>query len=151
MLLRRFPKSSLARDSYVAITKVYKTMSEEEYADPDFLDLAGINIKKFKMDFPQDPKIRDAEEVLSSMMEVFAKDLYKTAQFYERTKKPKASIIYYTKITTKYPNTKIAMQSQERLNRLLPKYGNKEEKVTISQEEPSVIVDNSSVDVIEVQ
>jgi outer membrane protein assembly factor BamD (BamD/ComL family) len=148
VLLRRFPKNSLARDSYVAITKVYKTMSEKEYADPDFLDLAGINIKKFKMDFPQDPKIMEAEGIVSSMMEVYAKDLYKTAQFYERTKKPKASIIYYTKITAKYPDTKIAMQSQERLNRLLPKYGNKDEKIVTTQ---SVIVDNSSLDVIEVQ
>lgn len=151
VLLRRFPKSSLARDSYVAITKVYKTMSEEEYADPDYLDLAGINIKKFKMDFPEDPKISEAEEILYAMMEVYAKDLYKTAQFYERTKKPKASIIYYSKIMNKYPNTKIAMQSRERLNVLLPKYGNKEESLIIPQNGIPVIVDNSSLDSAEMQ
>ncbi|MBS0627846.1 MAG: tetratricopeptide repeat protein [Verrucomicrobia bacterium] len=150
-LLRRFPKSPLARDSYVAITKVYKIMSEKEYADPDFLDLAAINIKKFKADFSEDPKIAEAQEILQSMMEVYAKDLFKTAQFYERTKKPKASIIYYTKIMSKYPNTKIAMKSQERLNVLLPKYGNKEEKINIPQKAIPIIVDNSSVDSIERQ
>lgn len=151
ILLRRFPKSPLARDSYIAITKIYKTMSEKEYADPDFLDLAGINIKKFKMDFPGDPKIDKAEEILSAMMEIYAKDLYKTAQFYERTKKPKASIIYYSKIVGKYPNTKTAMQSQERLDILVPKYGNKEEKLRSSKNVPSVIVDNSAVDAVEMQ
>ncbi|MES2199178.1 MAG: tetratricopeptide repeat protein [Chlamydiota bacterium] len=151
VLLRRFPKSSLARDSYVAITNVYKTLSEKEYADPDFLDLAEINIKKFRMDFPEDPKIAKAEEILHAMMEVYAKDLYNTAQFYERTKKPKASIIYYTKIMTKYPSTQTAVQSQQRLNVLLPKYGNKEEKLVIPQNTVPVIVDNSSVEPMEMQ
>ena len=151
VLLRRFPRSSLARDSYVAITKVYKTMSEKEYADPDYLDLAGINIKKFKMDFPEDPKIAEAEKILYAMMEIYAEDLYKTAQFYERTKKPKASIIYYTKIVSKYPNTQIAMHSQNRLNVLLPKYGDKEEKVITPQNKTSIIVDNSSVESTEIQ
>ncbi len=150
-LLRRFPRSPLARDSYVAITQVYKTLSEKEYADPDFLDLAEINLKKFKMDFPRDPKIAEAEEVFHSMTEVYARDLYKTAQFYERTKKPKASIIYYTKITTKYPHTQTAVKSQERLDILLPKYGNKEEKTFITPSAVPVIVDNSDVLPIERQ
>lgn len=143
-LLRRFPKSPLARDSYVAITKVYKFRSEKEYPDPDFLDLAGINIKKFKMDFPADPKIAEAEQVLTEMMEVYARDLFTTAQFYERTKKPKASIIYYSKIVTKYPKTQTALKSQERLNVLLPKHGAQEEKQVFPVSDKAMIVDNSS-------
>lgn len=147
-LLRRFPKSPLARDSYVAITKVYKARSEKDYADPDFLDLAEINVKKFRIDFPGDPKNAAAEEVLHAMMEVYARDLYKTAQFYERTKKPKASIIYYTKIMNKYPLTETAMKSQQRLNVLLPKHGNKVETVPLPQKVAPVIVDNFSDDVV---
>jgi len=146
ILLRRFPKNSLAGDSYVAITQVYKAMSEKEYADPDFLDLAAINVKKFKMDFPGDPKIAEAEEVLNAMMEVYALDLYETAEFYERTKKPKASIIYYSKITAKYPGTRIAAKSQDKLNALLKVHGPKEEMPTLPKKVESVIVDGSSLD-----
>jgi outer membrane protein assembly factor BamD (BamD/ComL family) len=117
-LIRRFPKHPLAIDSYVAITSVYLTHSQTEYLDPDYLDLAEINVKKFKMDFPGDPLIGKAEELLLSMKELYAKELYETAQFYERTKKPSAAVIYYTKILGKYPLTHMAKQSEKRLQTL---------------------------------
>lgn len=145
-LLRRFPKSPLARDSYVAIAEVYKTWSEKEYADPDFLDLAVINVRKFSSDFPEDPKLAKAEAIVQDMLEVYAKDLYETAKFYERTKKSKAAIIYYTKIVTKYPNTPTAALSQSRLNILLPNEGKIEEKEPAIPVAEGVLVDNTPVE-----
>jgi outer membrane protein assembly factor BamD (BamD/ComL family) len=77
------------------------------------------------------------------MLEVYAKDLYETAKFYERTKKPKAAIIYYNKIVSKYPDTPTAIASQKRLEVLLPVYGVAEP--SSKQEMPSggVLVDNT--------
>lgn len=148
-LLRRFPKSPLARDSYVAIAEVYKTWSEKEYADPDFLDLAMINVKKFSLDFPEDPKLAKAQEIVQEMLEVYAKDLYETAKFYERTKKPKAAIIYYTKIVTKYPNTPTAALSQSRLNDLLPNQPSDDRKDPVIPTEGGTLVDNTSIESIQ--
>lgn len=143
-LIRRFPKHPLARDSYVAITKVYAVQADKEFADPDYLDLAEINIKKFKIEFPHDPKVGEAESLFTQMLEVYAKDLYVTAQFYERTKKPKASIIYYSKIVSKYPQTEIARQSQKRLDLLLKKNPIEEEPPVLESATPGVIVDASA-------
>lgn len=140
-LLRRFPKHPLACDSYIAITKVYHKQAQKEYPDPDYLDLAALNIKKFKMDFPGNPKTAESEAVFQEMLEVYAKELYKTAQFYERTKKPSASVIYYSKILTKYPSTKIAMQSQDRLEKLKGKVDAKELEPKIIKSDNAVIVD----------
>ena len=145
-LLRRFPKHPLARDSYIAITKVYTMQAEKEYPDPDFLDLAEINVKKFKIDFRGDPKVAEAEGFLEEMVELYAKELYKTAQFYERTKKPSASVIYYSKILSKYPNTKTAERSQQRLNVLNPQGEKKETEFLIQKSPNAMVVEVSTLD-----
>lgn len=124
-LLRRFPRHPLALDSYVAITRVYRMQGDKEFPNPDFLDLAEINLRKFKVDFPGDPKVEEAEKFLSEMMEFYAADLYKIAAFYERTKKPSAAMIYYAKIAAKYPHTKTAVDSEQKLKLLQEQLGKK--------------------------
>lgn len=125
-LIRRFPKTDLASESYLSIGEVYLAQCKLEYPDPDFLDLAEINLKKFTQDFPSDERILKASQMLEKMQEVYAKSLYETAKFFERTKKPRAAMIYYNKIISKYPESKSAKYSQERLQEL--KYINKDEK-----------------------
>ncbi len=113
-LIRRFSKHQLAAESYVGIGEIYLTQCSQEYPDPDFLDLAQINLNKFKVDFPSDENIAHLETKLIGMKEVYAQSLYETAQFYERTKKPHASLIYYTQLIAKYPETKLAALSKKR-------------------------------------
>ncbi len=119
-LIRRFPKHTLAPDAYVEIANVYLRESKERYPDADFLDLATLNLKKFQQDFPSDERLEAAENILADMQEVYAKSFYEIAKFYERTKKPHASILYYSKIVKAFPNTKTAELSKERLNVLRP-------------------------------
>jgi outer membrane protein assembly factor BamD (BamD/ComL family) len=119
-LIRRFPKHALAPDAYIEIAKVYLLESKERYPDADFLDLATLNLKKFRQDFPSDERIEAAENILADMQEVYAKSFYEIAKFYERTKKPHASILYYSKIVKTFPNTKTAEFSKKRLNVLRP-------------------------------
>lgn len=135
-LIRRFPRHSLAADSYVGISEIYLTQCQAEYPDPDFLDLAEINLRKFRQDFPREDKIVTAENMVLEMKEFYAKSLYETGQFFERTKKPHASIIYYSNIIAKYPETKIAQASQKRLDLLIKKEKIKdpEPKVAICEE-----------------
>lgn len=120
MLIRRFPKNALAAQSYLGIAEVYLTQCTNQYPDPDFLDLAEINLRKFKLDFPQNEGTSKAEEMFVQMEEVYATNLFETAQFFERTKKPHAAIIYYTKLLAHYPNTKCAEISRKRLAKLQP-------------------------------
>ncbi|HEX2580193.1 MAG TPA: outer membrane protein assembly factor BamD [Rhabdochlamydiaceae bacterium] len=119
-LIRRFPKHALAPDAYIEIGKVYLIESKERYPDVDFLDLATLNLKKFRQDFPSDERIETAENILAEMQEVYAKSFYDIAKFYERTKKPHASILYYSKIIKAFPNTKSADLSKKRLSVLRP-------------------------------
>ena len=119
-LIRRFPKHPLSPDSYVEIMRVYLVQSKERYPDADSLDLASINLRKFRHDFPLDSRLEEAERIFSQMQEVFAHSFYEIAQFYERTKKPHASILYYSKIIKTFPNTESAHLSKQRLKELQP-------------------------------
>lgn len=117
-LIRRFPKHPLAVDSYIGIGQVYLTQSQDRYPDQDYLDLAEINYRKFKQDFPGEEKLQAAESMLLDMKEVYAGHLYEIGRFYERTGKPQASCIYYHRIVAKYPVTKVSQLAMRRLQKL---------------------------------
>ncbi len=46
--------------------------------------------------------------------------LYETAQFYERTDKAQASVIYYQNAITQFPDTKVADRCRNRLRAICP-------------------------------
>lgn len=139
-LIRRFPKHPLSPDGYIGISEVYLTECDQEFPDANKLDLAEINLRKFRYHFPSEPRIAEAEKKLLGMKERLANDLLEIAEFYERTKKKKAAAIYYATILKKYPETKAANKSEKRLKVLdVPDvYSNKK-----SQEE-AIIVDGSA-------
>jgi len=114
-LIRRFPKHPLAVSSYVEVCRTYLLQAQGEYPNPDFLDLAEINLGKFQDNFPGDVKIVQAKEIFQEMQELYAENLYETGKFYERTKKPGAAQLYFTKLSNRYPTTKAALQAKERL------------------------------------
>ncbi len=114
-LCRRFPKHPLAPDGYVGISDVYLSECKENFPDANKLELAEINLRKFRTHFPGEPRIDEAEKRLQGMKEELANDLLEIAEFYERTKKDKAAAIYYATILKKYPETKAAKKSEKRL------------------------------------
>lgn len=128
-LIRRFPKNNLAPEAYVEIGKIYLAQCKEKYPDTDFLDLAEINLRKFRQDFPTDERVCLAEKMIREMQEIYAESFFEIAQFFERTKKPHASMIYYSKIIKTYPETKAAAFSQKRLALLTPSNEEKKEKM----------------------
>lgn len=112
-LIRRFPKHELAPDAFLGISDVYLKQCQQEFPDPDILDLVKVNLEKFQKSFPGEPRIKDAEKSLSDMRNYFAKDLYEIGDFYERTKKYDAAIIYYTTLVSQYPETKYAAKAKK--------------------------------------
>ncbi len=114
-LIRRFPKHPLAIESFIGIGDVYLQQSESEFPDPDLLDLAELNLRKFRSAFPREEKVAVAETTYSKMRDEYALSLFETARFYERTKKLGAAKIYYSKIMSNYPTSYVSVKSQERL------------------------------------
>jgi outer membrane protein assembly factor BamD (BamD/ComL family) len=120
LLIRRFPKHDLAAEAYLEKGKVYLMQCQAQNLDPDILDLTEVNLRKFRLAFPREPRLAEAEKNLSEMEEIFAQNLFETGNFFERTKKIPASVIYYHKVITKYPKTEAAAASREKLEVLQP-------------------------------
>lgn len=120
LLIRRFPKSPFAAEGYLEKGRLYLLRLEEESLDPDILDLAELNLKKFRLAFPREPRLKEAEKLFREMLEVFAKSLFEIGAFFEKTKKIPASLVYYRKVLEKYPETKAAHLSKEKIAALTP-------------------------------
>lgn len=118
LLCRKFPNHSLAAESYLLISKIYLDQSRHESQNPDLAALAQINIQRFSKNFPSDERVEVAKKNLLEMQEIYAQSLYDVGRFYERTKKPNASMIYYADALHKYPETQAALHCQERLAQL---------------------------------
>jgi outer membrane protein assembly factor BamD (BamD/ComL family) len=117
-LIRRFPKDEAAAEAYLRINKVYLSQCKNTSLDLDLLDLSGVNLRKFRLAFPREPRLEEAEKVVAETEELFAQNLYETGRFFERTSKPSASVIYYNKVISKYPTTKAAASAKEKLDAL---------------------------------
>lgn len=120
MLIRRFPKHEYAPLAYLNINRVYLEQCLCEFQNPDLLALAQINTRKFARDFPKDERVSEAENDIRGIKEVYARGLYETGQFYERTSSPKASVIYYQCAIDQFPDTHIAELCRKRLSVLNP-------------------------------
>lgn len=116
ILIRRFPKHELAPAAYLCISAVYLDLAETEFQNPDILALAEINLKKFQRDFPKDESLCEAEDAVQSIKECFAKGLWETGQFYERTHKPAASALFYASAIRQFPDTAFAAWCRHRLS-----------------------------------
>lgn len=108
LVIRRFPKHELTPECYVYISRVFVDQCRIEFQNPDILAFAQINVRKFKQEFPREERICEAENNVLLIKEIYAKGLYDTGRFYERTCKPQASIIYYRNAIHQFPDTYVA-------------------------------------------
>lgn len=117
-LIKRFPKHPLTPEAYLAVNEAYYEQSFSEYRNTDLLEMAQINLKKFTQNFPRDERVEQAKKYFAAMKEIHAKGLYDIGMFYERTNKPKASVIYYVTALEKFPESESSELCKERLRHL---------------------------------
>ncbi len=120
MLIKRFPKHEFAPECYLIITDVYLDKAKKEMHNPDLIPLAEITYSRFKRDFPRADQLSKAEQNVVRIKEVHAMSFASTGEFYERTKRPGAAVIYYQNAILEYPGTSAAGFSRERLQAIAP-------------------------------
>jgi outer membrane protein assembly factor BamD (BamD/ComL family) len=117
-VINKFPKHDLTPVCYKEITSIYLARAKSELNNPDLLAQAEVHVNKFRIAFPSDPAVAENETQFLEMQEVYANGLFKTAKFYERTKKPKAAVLYYHVALKQFPKTETAALCKERLDEL---------------------------------
>ena len=118
LLIRRFPKHELAVESFLEIGRIYLQQCKTLSLDPDVLDSCEVNLKKFCHAFPGEERWEEAKSTLDELKELFASNLFDTGKFYERTHKKQAALIYYSKVISKFPDSKSAAKSRKRVESL---------------------------------
>ena len=118
LLIRRFPKHELAAEAYLEVNRAYVQQCQVEHLDPDLLDLAEMNLRKFQLAFPREARLEAAQLILSEMQGLYATNLLETGRYYEKVKKIPASVIYYNKVIAKYPATEAAEQARMKLEQM---------------------------------
>lgn len=118
-LITSFPNHHLSCEAFVKIQWNYAHLASSLTQDSDLLEIARLNLERFKKAFPgEKKKIAQAKEAWNHMQSIYAKGLYDIARFYERTKKPKAAALYYQKILQAYGMTKWAGEANRRMLQL---------------------------------
>ncbi len=120
-LIRRFPKQEDAAEGFLAIHRIYLEQCKNTSLDLDLLGLAELNLRKFRIAFPREPRLAQAEKILAETQELFAQNLFETGRFFERTNKTPASLLYYNKVIAKYPTTEAAEAARHKLDELQSK------------------------------
>lgn len=115
----KFEKHDLAIESFIEIQKVYLKQTTYKKQDPNILDLAELNIQKFRESYPlENEKTTLLDNILLEMKEKYAVGFLEIARFYEKTNKFEAAIIYYSKIIESFPNTKSSKVAQARFDKI---------------------------------
>ncbi|CDR33034.1 tetratricopeptide repeat protein [Criblamydia sequanensis] len=118
LFLRRFPKHELAPDCYLMQLALYYDLSSVEFQNPDIISFAELILNKFKQEYPREDRILEAEGILLSIEEAYARGFYETGIFYERTGRPMAAAIYYQTAIDRFPMTRTAYACNLKLNGL---------------------------------
>lgn len=127
-LIRRFPKHPLAPESYLGIGKVYLQQCQSNSPDPDILELAEINFRKFALDYPGESRHGAAKQMLDEMKEIYANAMHEVGRFFEKSKKNSAAYLYYSHIIQKYPDTLVAIRLRDKVQKLELELAEKQKK-----------------------
>lgn len=118
LLIRRAPKHELAVLAFLDKLSFFHQEAEMASPDPNILDLAEVALQKFRLSFPREERIAEAEREFRAIQSCFADNLLTIGKFFEKTKKYKAAELYYEKIVSQFPLTEGASEAQTRLEKL---------------------------------
>jgi outer membrane protein assembly factor BamD (BamD/ComL family) len=109
ILIRDFFKHELVPRAYVGISKAYADRYQEEKAkDVALLDLAELNVKKFKLAYPGHELVAEAKKELQKMREAYAYEMYHVGEYFERRGKSRAAGFYFRDICENFSDCEAA-------------------------------------------
>ncbi|OIO39738.1 MAG: hypothetical protein AUJ75_00960 [Candidatus Omnitrophica bacterium CG1_02_49_10] len=110
-----YPESDLADDAKLQLAVISFKASKNASYEKEATDEALNEYDEFLKKYPESSERDKAEGAIGELLEKKAESSYKSAQFYERIKKPRSAIIYYEDIANNYPSSQWADKARARL------------------------------------
>lgn len=114
-VIDEYPTSEYAPKAKYKIAETsYKAATKEEHRS-EKTDEAIQNFEGFKKEYPQSGLQYEADEAIVALREKKARQIYKTASFYDKRGRLKSARMYYDDVIQSFPETAAAKEAQARL------------------------------------
>ena len=116
-LINIYPDNMLAPDAYFQLAAVFSSLVDGPAYDQGSTREAISYYEDFMILFPNSPLVGDAEAGLDNMREVYARSKFNLGEFYFLYRRnTTASLAFYNEAITVAPESKTAVQAQERVD-----------------------------------
>lgn len=114
-VIRNYPSSQLVDDAMFDLGYVAYLQAKDAPYDQGATSEAIAAFRTFISNFPSSPKVPEAQQHIRTLRSRKAAALFRTAEFYENVRVPKAAHITYREVIEQYPDTTYADEARRRL------------------------------------
>lgn len=117
-IINHFPLEELSCESYLMIAKVRMIQCSKKSLSQNYLELSKKNLRAFETQFSNDKRVDEARAIFVKMQNLFARDLYNSAKYFEKKKNFKGAVLFYQSILQKFPDSTYAAEINFRIAEL---------------------------------
>ncbi|MCK5851939.1 outer membrane protein assembly factor BamD, partial [bacterium] len=117
-LMQNYPKSQLIDDAAYNLGYVNYLQSTEKEYDQTATTQAIAAFRQFIHQFPSSPNVYNAQKYIQKLRNRKAASLFRTGEYYENIRAPKAASISFREVIDQYPDTDYALRARNKINEI---------------------------------
>ena len=117
-LIQNYPESQLIDDAAYNLGYVNYLQSTEKEYDQTATTQAIAAFRQFIHQFPSSPNVYNAQKYIQKLRNRKAASLFRTGEYYENIRAPKAANISFREVIDQYPDTDYAMRARNKINKI---------------------------------
>lgn len=120
---RYHDRKDVAADAIYKAGLAYNKQAKTSEYDQSVAGRAIATFTDFMALFPGDARVKEAQQIITSLKSEQARGSFKTAKFYEKNKHWDGALIYYNEVLLKDPESQLASAARERIDLLKKRSG----------------------------
>lgn len=120
---RYHDRKDVAADAIYKAGLAYNKQAKTSEYDQSVAGRAIATFTDFMALFPGDARVKEAQQIITSLKSEQARGSFKTAKFYEKSKHWDGALIYYNEVLLKDPESQLASAARERIDLLKKRSG----------------------------
>lgn len=105
-VIERYPDSEQVETAYHQIGVAHQKASNKAEYDASAADKAVEAYQEYLARYPKGVHAADADKSITKLQNEQARGMYQIAHFYEKSHRPKAAMIYYNDLISRFPSSK---------------------------------------------
>ena len=115
---RYHDRPNIAADALYRAGLAFNKQAQTADYDQGSAGQAIATFTDFMTLYPSDPRVPEAQKIITSLKEEQARGNFRTAQFYEKRKRWNGAMVYYNEVLVQDPNSRYATEARERIDTL---------------------------------